>query len=52
MILSFLSFFPLEVSVMEGEGIKVRRKGKLLYFWFTADALVKWVGKGAVERGE
>jgi len=28
---------------MEEEGIKVRRKGKVLYFWFTADTLVKWV---------
>ena len=31
------------VRPLEEEGIKVRRKGKVLYFWFTADTLVKWV---------
>ena len=31
------------VKELEKEGIKVKRKGKVLYFWFTADVLVKWV---------
>ncbi len=40
------------VRELEEEGIKVRRRGRVLYFLYSADALVKWVGKGAVERGE
>jgi len=31
------------VRELEEEGIKVRRKGRVLYFLFSADALVKWV---------